>query len=141
MAETVVSSQSGVQNLYGTNQLPPGTQLNGMYEITELVAAGGMGEVYKGKQIETEDTVAIKVIKADMAGNEAAYALFRKEASALHHLHHESIVRYFAFGVDRDIKRPFLAMEFVDGESLADVVKRGRAGGAAARGVRAAIRA
>jgi serine/threonine-protein kinase len=124
MAETIVSGASYEAPPSG-NQLPPGTQLMGMYEIGELVAAGGMGEVYRGRQIATDDEVAIKVIKADMAGNEAAFALFKKEASSLHHLHHEAIVRYFAFGFDTQLKRPFLAMEFVDGESLSDLLKRG----------------
>jgi serine/threonine-protein kinase len=124
MAETIVSG-APVEPTPSGNQLPPGTQLMGMYEIGELVAAGGMGEVYRGRQVATDDEVAIKVIKADMAGNDAAFALFKKEASSLHHLHHEAIVRYFAFGFDTVLKRPFLAMEFVDGESLSDLLKRG----------------
>ena len=74
---------------------PAGTRLNGIYEIDELIAAGGMGEIYKAHAIQTGDAVAIKMIRPDMAENEAALALFRKEASALHNLHHEAIVRYY----------------------------------------------
>ena len=59
----------------------PGTRLNGIFEIEHPIGAGGMGEIYKGHNIQTGDAVAIKVIRSDMAENEAALALFRKEAS------------------------------------------------------------
>jgi serine/threonine-protein kinase len=105
--------------------LPAGTKLNDAYEIDAPIAAGGMGEVYRGHVIETGDAVAIKVIRADMAQNEAALGLFRKEASALHHLHHDAIVRYFGIAIDRTLQRPYLAMEFVDGVPLSDMIKQG----------------
>jgi eukaryotic-like serine/threonine-protein kinase len=105
--------------------LLPGTQLNGMFEIDAPVAAGGMGEVYRGHSIQTHDAVAIKVIKADFAEHETAMALFRKEASALHNLQNEAIVRYYTFAVDPALQRAYLAMEFVEGESLSDIAKRG----------------
>lgn len=105
--------------------LGPGTRLNGLYEIERLVAVGGMGEVYRGRAIETGDAVAIKTIRPEMAKNEAALALFRKEASALHNLYHEAIVRYYVFSVDPVLGAPYLAMEYVDGLSLSDLVRRG----------------
>lgn len=105
-------------------QLAPGTRLNGIYEIEQLLVQGGMGEIYKGHTIQTGDTVAIKVLLPEYAGNEAALALFRREASALHNLHHEAIVRYYVFTIEPELRRPYLAMEFVEGQSLKDVVKR-----------------
>lgn len=106
-------------------RIPPGTQLNGIYEVDHLIAAGGMGEVYKGHAIETGDPVAIKVMLPDLVNNEAALALFRKEASALHYLYHEAIVRYYVFTVEPTLQCPYLAMEFVEGESLSDLLQRG----------------
>jgi serine/threonine-protein kinase len=106
----------------------PGTRLNGIYEIERLIAVGGMGEVYKGRAIQTGDAVAIKTIRPEMAENESALMLFRKEATALHNLYHEAIVRYYVFSVDPDLGAPYLAMEYVDGEPLADVLKRGPLG-------------
>ena len=44
-----------------------GTKLNGIYEIESLIAVGGMGEVYKGRAIQTGDAVAIKMIRPEMA--------------------------------------------------------------------------
>ena len=97
----------------------PGVRLNGIYEIERLIAQGGMGEVYKGFNIQTGDPVAIKMIRAEMSGNPDLLALFRREASTLFNLHHEAIVRYFVFSVDPALQRAYLAMEFVDGPSLA----------------------
>jgi serine/threonine-protein kinase len=48
-------------------QVSPGTRLNGIYEVDQLVAAGGMGEIYKGHTIQTGDTVAIKMMLPDLA--------------------------------------------------------------------------
>jgi serine/threonine protein kinase len=104
--------------------LRAGTQLNGIYEIDSAIATGGMGEIYKGHEIQTGDPVAIKVIRADMADDALVLALFRKEASALNRIHHEAIVRYFVFSLDPILRRHYLAMEFVEGESLASILKR-----------------
>ena len=106
-------------------RLAPGTRLNGVFEIEERIASGGMGEIYRGHLIETGDAVAIKVMRGDLAGNETALALFRKEASALHHVHHEAVVRYYVFSNDPLINRHYLAMEFVDGEPLSALLRRG----------------
>jgi serine/threonine protein kinase len=96
----------------------PGTRLNGVYEVDQMIGAGGMGEVYRCHEIQTGAVVAIKMLLPEMAENEAALALFRKEAAALHHLPHDAIVRYFVFSVEPALQRPYLAMEFVDGQSL-----------------------
>jgi len=105
-------------------QLSPGTRLNGIYEINEVIAAGGMGEIYKGHTVQTGDVVAIKVLLPEFAENEAALGLFRREASALHNLQHEAIVRYYVFTIEPVLRRPYLAMEFVEGQSLAEIVRR-----------------
>src|SRR6516162_5563050 len=89
----------------------PGTRLNGIYEIDRMIGAGGMGEVYKCHEIQTGATVAIKMLLPEMAENEAALALFKREAAALHHLLHDAIVRYFLFSVEPSLQRPYLAME------------------------------
>lgn len=109
---------------HGQN-VPKGTQLNNMFEIDELVTAGGMGEVYKGHNIQTKDPVAIKIVLPEFAEDELILELFRKEARILNHLHHEAIVRYYVFSIDAALGLPFLAMEYVDGPSLAERIKEG----------------
>lgn len=105
--------------------LAPGTRLNGIYEIERMIGAGGMGEVYMGRELQTGAPVAIKMLLPDVADNEAALALFRREAAALHNLTHDAIVRYFLFTVEPALLRPYLAMEFVEGRVLSDVLAEG----------------
>ncbi len=102
-----------------------GTQLSGIYELDARLASGGMGEVYRGHNIQTGDLVAIKIVLPEFAGDETILKLFRKEASVLNHLSHEAVVRYHVFTVDPGIGRPYLAMEYVDGESLVEVMRHG----------------
>lgn len=105
--------------------LAPGVTLNGIYEIERLIATGGMGEVYKGRAIQTGDAVAIKIVRPDMAQDGNVLTLFRNEAAALHNLYNEAIVRYYVFTVDPATQATYLAMEFVDGQSLSDRLKDG----------------
>ena len=105
--------------------VPPGTRLNGIYEIEAVIGAGGMGEVYKCREIQTGSPVAVKMLLPDMVENEAALALFRREAAALHNLPHDAIVRYFLFTVEPVLQRPYLAMEFVNGRSLSNMLDDG----------------
>jgi serine/threonine-protein kinase len=102
--------------------LPPGTQLNGIYEIDQLIGIGGMGEIYRGHGIETGDRVAIKLLLPEMFRSEAALELFKREARALYRLQHEAIVRYYVFAVEPALERPYLAMEFIDGRSLSQLL-------------------
>jgi serine/threonine-protein kinase len=105
--------------------VPPGTRLNGIYEIDAMIGAGGMGEVYKCHEIQTGSPVAVKMLLPDMVDNQAALALFRREAAALHNLPHDAIVRYFLFTVEPVLQRPYLAMEFVDGRALSNLLDDG----------------
>jgi serine/threonine-protein kinase len=102
-----------------------GTRLSGIYELDERIASGGMGEVYRGHNIETNDPVAIKIVLPEFARDPTILALFRKEASILFHLSHDAIVRYHVFTVDPGIGRPYMAMEFVNGVSLVDLMDGG----------------
>ena len=68
----------------------PGTRLNGVYEIEALTAHGGMGEVYRGFNIQTHDVVAIKMILPELSNSPEVLELFRREASILHNLHPRS---------------------------------------------------
>jgi serine/threonine-protein kinase len=106
-------------------QIREGTQLNDAYEIDRLIGSGGMGEIFRGHEIHTGDPVAIKLIRLDMESNDAALALFQKEASVLKHIYHEAIVRYYVFSLDQTVGRHYLAMEFVNGPSLSELLRKG----------------
>lgn len=106
-----------------SGSIKPGTRLNDIYEVTELLAVGGMSEVYKGHNIQTLDEVAIKVILPHLASDEQVISLFKQEASILNSLGHDAIVRYHVFSVDRLTNTAYLTMELVEGPSLYERIR------------------
>lgn len=116
--------QNGTQTL-GSADLAPGTTLSNTYEIMEYLALGGMAEVYRARNIHTDEPVAIKVVLPEFARDEMRLSLFRKEATVLSRLHHEAIVHYHMFTVEKETNRPYLVMEFVKGTPLSDRMKEG----------------
>ncbi len=102
-----------------------GKTILGRYKVTELVGHGGMGEVYRATQLSTLQEVALKVIKADLAGDPDSIRRFFREARSSGSINHPNVVRVWEFGQLEDF-RLFLAMEFLQGKSLADVLRAER---------------
>lgn len=100
-----------------------GSIINNNYEITDVLKSGGMGEVYRGREIGTGDPVAIKAILPELAEDEKAGLLFKREARTLRQLADEAIVRYYNYVHDRDLGRYFLVMEFIEGVPLSDHIE------------------
>ena len=111
----------------GSADLTPGTTLSNTYEIIEYLALGGMAEVYRARNIHTDEPVAIKVVLPEFARDETRLALFRKEATVLSRLHHEAIVHYHMFTVEKETNRPYLVMEFVEGHPAQRTAEAGPA--------------
>ena len=121
--------------------LKPGDRI-GPYEIVEFVAAGGMGEVYRAFDAALARDAAIKVISSTLAasGNEAR---FEREARALAALNHPNIASIYSIedAVSGDgTRRRAIAMELVDGETLADRIARAAGPAVAAPGSAARYR-
>ena len=93
------------------------------FRIERLVGAGGMGAVYRARDLRTDAPVAIKVLLG--TPKEDDMLRFEREARTLAEINHPGIVRYIAHGLSDD-GRPFLAMEWVEGQSLADRLDRER---------------
>ncbi|MBI4264115.1 MAG: protein kinase [Acidobacteria bacterium] len=93
----------------------------GAYEIVRRLGSGGMGTVYLGRDPELDRPVAIKVLREQVHDQELLERFFR-EARAAAALRHPNIITIYASG-QHDFQ-PFIAMEFVDGESLAEVIRR-----------------
>jgi Tol biopolymer transport system component/tRNA A-37 threonylcarbamoyl transferase component Bud32 len=92
------------------------------YEILEKVGAGGMGEVYKARDMRLNRIAALKVLPADKVADADRRARFVKEAQAASALNHPNIVTIY--GIDRDADVDFIAMEFVSGHTLDQVIGR-----------------
>ena len=96
--------------------LAPGTPL-GPYEILASIGAGGMGEVYKARDTRLERAVAIKVLPAAIATDEARLRRFHLEARAASALNHPNILAIYDVGVHGGA--PYLVMELLEGQTLA----------------------
>ena len=95
--------------------LEPGERL-GVYEIVSSLGAGGMGEVYKARDLRLGRLVAIKLVSDDLAADRVASARLAREARLTSSLNHPNIVTVYDVGETDG--RPFIVMEFVAGQSL-----------------------
>ncbi|WP_189018594.1 Stk1 family PASTA domain-containing Ser/Thr kinase [Paenarthrobacter histidinolovorans] len=104
--------------------------LNERYELGELIGRGGMADVYKGTDTLLGRTIAVKVLRADLARDPQFQARFKREAQAVAALNHPSIVAIFDTGEysvpggpGEDVRVPYIVMEFVSGRTLRDMIK------------------
>jgi Tol biopolymer transport system component len=102
--------------------LTTGTKL-GPYEIQSPLGAGGMGEVYRAKDTRLDRTVAVKVLPGHLSENPEAKQRFDREARAISSLNHPNICTLHDVGHQDGID--FLVMEFLEGETLADRLRKG----------------
>jgi len=94
---------------------------NADYELLGLLGTGGMGsQVYKARQIKLNRTVALKVL--DAMDDSETVKRFESEAQAMKELTHQNLATVFDYGMQEN--KLFIAMTFIDGESLSDVLKR-----------------
>jgi serine/threonine protein kinase len=94
----------------------------GRYKVLEKIGSGGMGQVYLCEHKVMRRRVAIKVLPTAKAEDDAALERFYREARAVAALDHPNIVH--AYDIDQDEKLHFLVMEYVDGASLQEIVKK-----------------
>ncbi len=103
-----------------------GTELDGRYRIDAEIGSGGVGAVYRAVKLETGANVAVKVLRPELASSPELRQRFEREARALTALSHPNIVSVIDSGVSGDTF--FLVMELLEGETLADRLKRGPLG-------------
>ncbi len=96
----------------------------GPYKIGPRLGKGGMGSVYRGRNVETNQEAAIKALAPQLATSEGFRERFEAEIESLETLRHEGIVRLYGYGEEDGTL--FYAMELVDGRSLEEELKAGR---------------
>ena len=105
----------------------------GRYEVGNLIGRGGMADVYEGVDTRLGRTVAIKLLKADLANDPNFESRFRQEAQASARMAHPTIVRVYDAGEDVSVdsngntnRHPFIVMEYVNGKLLRDLLQERR---------------
>ena len=117
---------AGADGPPGASRFPPGVRL-GAFEIVGPLSAGGMGEVYRARDTRLDRDVAIKVLSNELAADPRGRERFQQEARAVSRLTHPHICTLYDVGVAQVSggDTPFLVMELLDGETVADRLRRG----------------
>jgi eukaryotic-like serine/threonine-protein kinase len=97
-------------------------RIAGRYEILGLLGTGGMGSVYRVRDVELDEVVALKMLRRDLADSPGMLDRFRQEVKLARRVTHRNVARTFDFGDHEGEK--FLTMECVDGESLHNMLAR-----------------
>jgi serine/threonine-protein kinase len=99
-----------------------GDVLNHTYEVKRFLARGGMGEVFEGSNVMSEERVAIKVMLPALAADPNVISLFRKEAKTMTKLSHDALVKYRTLAQEPQLGVLYIVTEFIDGKNLADML-------------------
>ena len=113
-----VSVEGGLNGM----AIPSGARF-GPYEVIAPIGTGGMGEVYRARDTRLNRDVAIKILPAGIADNPVRRVRFEREAQAISRLNHPNICAVYDVGTQDGVA--YLVMEYIDGESLAQRVRRG----------------
>lgn len=102
--------------------LPKGTLLANRYRVEALVGVGGMGMVYKAYDLELGLSIAVKVMRPELAAEQQMMERFRRELVLARQVSHRNVVRIH--DIASDAGRLFLTMDFIDGRSLNDILDK-----------------
>ncbi|HXX15806.1 MAG TPA: tetratricopeptide repeat protein [Candidatus Eremiobacteraceae bacterium] len=118
---TPASSAGRLSGIYMKEAiLQPGDLIGARYEILQLLGEGGMGAVYKALDREVERTVALKLIRPELASNPAILARFKQELLTAHQVTHKNVIRIYDIAEAEGVK--FITMEFVEGQDLRHIL-------------------
>lgn len=99
-----------------------GDCLNHIYEVKRFIARGGMGEVFEGVNVTSDERVAIKVMLPSLAADPNVIAMFRREARSMTRLQHEALVQYRVLAQEPQLGILYIVTDFIDGIPLCDVL-------------------
>lgn len=99
-----------------------GDCLNHIYEVKRFIARGGMGEVFEGVNVTSDERVAIKVMLPSLAADPNVIAMFRREARSMTRLQHEALVQYRVLAQEPQLGILYIVTDYIDGTPLCDVL-------------------
>ena len=117
-----IAPPSPVPEQTGYASIKVGDCLNHIYEVKRFIARGGMGEVFEGVNVTSDERVAIKVMLPSLAADPNVIAMFRREAKAMTRLQHEALVQYRVLAQEPRSGVLYIVTEFIDGVPLCDVL-------------------
>jgi eukaryotic-like serine/threonine-protein kinase len=120
---THVGTTGGARNAAAVDSLAPETVLGGRYQILKMLGEGGMGAVYKARDLEVDRVVALKVIRPEYANRPEILARFKQELVLARQITHRNVIRIFDLGQGDGIR--FITMEYVDGQDLYSLLRSG----------------
>ncbi len=120
---TIGSSESDPRGTSSDGgEFPAGTLIAGRFRIVGRIGSGGMGDVYRADDHELGTSVALKFLPFELAGDTVRLARLRNEVRVARQVAHPNVCRVYDIGDAGG--RPFLSMEFIDGEDLASLLRR-----------------
>jgi tetratricopeptide (TPR) repeat protein/predicted Ser/Thr protein kinase len=114
-----------LQNRNDADELPPSSLVDNMYRVVRLIGRGGMGSVYEAEDIRLGRPVALKVLRSDLARQLQADERFLQEAKILARIRSPFVATVYSIGATA-AGRTYIAMEYIEGESLGDLLDRER---------------
>lgn len=99
-----------------------GKKLDGLYELQALIGAGGMANVYRGTDLRTGQTVAVKVLREEFAHDQDLVRRFKNESKAISILNHPNIVKVYDVSVSEKLQ--YIVMEYIDGITLKEYLNQ-----------------
>jgi serine/threonine-protein kinase len=112
----------GLSGAFGPESLSR-DRLSGRYELLGLIGVGGMGAVYRARDFELDEVVALKMLRKELVASEDMLARFRQEVKLARRVTHRNVARTYDIGEHAGEK--FLTMEYIEGESLGSMLGRG----------------
>jgi len=117
-------SRSAPKATAGLGELAPGQVLDDRFELTDLIARSNMASIFKARDRQTGQSVAVKVPLMALESDVAGFERFKREEEIGTRLDHPAVLKIVK--MDRPKSRPYLVMEFLDGETLAEFLAKRR---------------
>ena len=106
-----------------TNEIKPGDILDGRFEIEGVISRSGMASIYKARDLETKQAVAVKIPYMQLESDPAAFARFQREAEIGELLNHPNILKFIKVP---NKSRPYIVTEYLEGKTLSTVLNEMR---------------